>query len=65
MDKTILAFSTAPQEVSQGTFQCMVCAGVPPDLESGLSAKKNQYSHRYLTRGMSNRNYHKIMDAVL
>jgi hypothetical protein len=36
-----------------------------PDLESGLSAKKKQYSHRYLTRGMSNRNYHKIMDAVL
>jgi hypothetical protein len=36
-----------------------------PDLESGLSAKKKQYSHRYLTRGMSNCNYHKIMDAVL
>jgi hypothetical protein len=36
-----------------------------PDLESGSSAKKKQYSHRYLTRGMSNRNYHKIMDAVL
>jgi hypothetical protein len=25
-----------------------------PDLESGSSAKKKQYSHRYLTRGMSN-----------
>jgi hypothetical protein len=36
-----------------------------PDLESGLSARKKQFSHRYLTRGMSNRNYHKIMDAVL
>jgi hypothetical protein len=36
-----------------------------PDLESGSSAKKKQYSHRYLARGMSNRNYHKIMDAVL
>jgi hypothetical protein len=37
-----------------------------PDLESGSSAKKKQYSHRYLTtRGMSNCNYHKIMDAVL
>jgi hypothetical protein len=36
-----------------------------PDLESGLSAKKKQYSHRYLTRGMSNHNYHKIVDAVL
>jgi hypothetical protein len=36
-----------------------------PDLESGSSAKKKQYSHRYLTRGMSNRNYHKIMAAVL
>jgi hypothetical protein len=36
-----------------------------PDLESGSSAKKKQYSHRYLTRGMSNRNYHKIMDAVI
>jgi hypothetical protein len=36
-----------------------------PNLEFGLSAKKKQYSHRYLTRGMSNRNYHKIMDAVL
>jgi hypothetical protein len=36
-----------------------------PDLESGLSARKKQYSHRYLTRGMSNRNYHKIMNAVL
>jgi hypothetical protein len=36
-----------------------------PNLESGSSAKKKQYSHRYLTRGMSNRNYHKIMDAVL
>jgi hypothetical protein len=36
-----------------------------PDLESGSSAKKKQYSHRYLTRGMSNHNYHKIMDAVL
>jgi hypothetical protein len=36
-----------------------------PNLESGFSAKKKQYSHRYLTRGMSNRNYHKIMDAVL
>jgi hypothetical protein len=34
-------------------------------LESGSSAKKKQYSHRYLTRGMSNHNYHKIMDAVL
>jgi hypothetical protein len=33
-----------------------------PDLESGLP---KQYSHRYLTRGMSNHNYHKIMDAVL
>jgi hypothetical protein len=32
---------------------------------SGLSARKKQYSHRYLTRGMSNRNYHKIMNAVL
>jgi hypothetical protein len=39
----------------------MVCAGVPPR----PSAKKKQYSHRYLTRGMSNCNYHKIMDAVL
>jgi hypothetical protein len=36
-----------------------------PDLESGLLAKKKQYSHRYLTRGMSNHNYHKIMEAVL
>jgi hypothetical protein len=36
-----------------------------PDLESGSSAKKKQYSHRYLTRGMSNHNYHKIMDAFL
>jgi hypothetical protein len=36
-----------------------------PNLELGLSAKKKQYSHRYLTRGMSNHNYHKIMDAVL
>jgi hypothetical protein len=36
-----------------------------PDLESGSSARKKQYSHRYLTRGMSNCNYHKIMDAVL
>jgi hypothetical protein len=36
-----------------------------PDLESGSSAKKKQYSHRYLTRGKSNHNYHKIMDAVL
>jgi hypothetical protein len=36
-----------------------------PNLESGSSAKKKQYSHRYLTRGMSNRNYHKIMDTVL
>jgi hypothetical protein len=36
-----------------------------PDLESGSSAKKKQYSHRYLTRGMSDCNYHKIMDAVL
>jgi hypothetical protein len=36
-----------------------------PDLESGLSAKKKQYSHRYLTRGITNCNYHKIMDAVL
>jgi hypothetical protein len=36
-----------------------------PDLVSGSSAKKKQYSHRYLTRGMSNCNYHKIMDAVL
>jgi hypothetical protein len=36
-----------------------------PNLESGSSAKKKQYSQRYLTRGMSNRNYHKIMDAVL
>jgi hypothetical protein len=36
-----------------------------PNLESGSSAKKKQYSHRYLTRGMSNHNYHKIMDAVL
>jgi hypothetical protein len=35
------------------------------DLESALSAKKKQYSHRYLIRGMSNHNYHKIMDAVL
>ncbi len=36
-----------------------------PDLESGSSAKKKQYSHRYLTRGISNCNYHKIMDSVL
>jgi hypothetical protein len=36
-----------------------------PDLESGSSAKKKQYSHRYLTRGMSNCNYNKIMEAVL
>jgi hypothetical protein len=36
-----------------------------PDLESGLSARKKQYSHRYFTRGMSSHNYHKIMDAVL
>jgi hypothetical protein len=36
-----------------------------PELESGSSARKKQYSHRYLTRGMSNRNYHKIMDTVL
>jgi hypothetical protein len=36
-----------------------------PDLEFGSSTKKKQYSHRYLTRGMSNHNYHKIMDAVL
>jgi hypothetical protein len=36
-----------------------------PDLESGSSAKKKQYSHRYLTRGMSNLNYHKIMYAVI
>jgi hypothetical protein len=37
-----------------------------PDLESGSSAKKKQYlSHRYLTRGMFNCNYKKIMDAVL
>jgi hypothetical protein len=27
--RTILTFSTAPQEVSQGTFECMVCAGIP------------------------------------
>ncbi len=26
----ILAFSTAPQEVSQGTFQCMDCGGITP-----------------------------------
>jgi hypothetical protein len=36
-----------------------------PDLESGSSTRKKQYFHRYLTRGMSNCNYHKIMDAVL
>jgi hypothetical protein len=36
-----------------------------PDLEAGLSTEKQQYSHRYLTRGMSNHNYHKTMDAVL
>jgi hypothetical protein len=36
-----------------------------PNLDSGSSAKKKQYSHRYLTRGMSNCNYHKIMDTVL
>ncbi len=36
-----------------------------PNLESGSSGKKKQYSHRYLTRGISNCNYHKIMDAVL
>jgi hypothetical protein len=36
-----------------------------PNLESGSSAKKKPYSHRYLTRGMSNYNYHKIMDSVL
>jgi hypothetical protein len=36
-----------------------------PNLESGSSTRKKQYSHRYLTRGMSNHNYHKIMDAVL
>jgi hypothetical protein len=36
-----------------------------PNLESGSSAKKKQYSHRYLTRGMSNHIYHKIIDAVL
>jgi hypothetical protein len=36
-----------------------------PGLESGSSAKKKQYSHRYLTRGISNCNYHKIMEAVL
>jgi hypothetical protein len=36
-----------------------------PDLESGSSAKKKQYSHRYFTRRMSNCNYHKIMDTVL
>jgi hypothetical protein len=34
-------------------------------LESGLSAKKKHYSHRYFTRGISNHNYHKIVDAVL
>jgi hypothetical protein len=43
---------------------CFVQAYLP-DLESGPSAKKKQYSHRYLARGMSNRNYHKIMDALL
>jgi hypothetical protein len=36
-----------------------------PNLESGSSAKKKPYSHRYLIRGMSNHNYHKVMDAVL
>jgi hypothetical protein len=36
-----------------------------PHLEAVLSTKKQQYSHRYLTSGMSNHNYHKIMDAVL
>jgi hypothetical protein len=36
-----------------------------PNLEAGSSAKKQQYSHRYLTRDMSNHNYHKIMDTVL
>jgi hypothetical protein len=35
------------------------------NLEADLSTKKQQYSHRYLTRGMSNCNYDKIMDAVL
>jgi hypothetical protein len=34
-------------------------------VQAGSSAKKKPYSHRYLTRGMSNHNYHKIMDAVL
>jgi hypothetical protein len=36
-----------------------------PDLESHSSAKKKQYCHGYLTKSMSNHNYHKIMDAVL
>ena len=36
-----------------------------PDLEVGSSAKKRQQSNRGLRKGMSNRNYHKVMDAVL
>ena len=36
-----------------------------PDLEVGSSAKKQQCSSRYLTRGTYNCNYHKIMDVVL
>jgi hypothetical protein len=43
----------------------MVCAGVPTQPGVGLSAKTKQYSHRFLTRGMYNCNYHKIMNAVL
>jgi hypothetical protein len=39
--------------------------GYLPNLKSGSSAKKKEYSHRYLTMGMSNHNYHKIIDAVL
>jgi hypothetical protein len=34
-----------------------------PNLESVSSTKKKQYSHRYLSRGMSNHNYEGILVA--
>jgi hypothetical protein len=35
-----------------------------PDLEAGSSAKKKKYSHSHNTCGRTNRNYHKVMEAV-
>jgi hypothetical protein len=36
-----------------------------PDLEACSSAKKKRYSHSHKTCGRTNRNYHKVMQAVL